>query len=107
MRFATLSWLLAISGRCRHASASDRVVVELAHPRPAGNYLLGLIAGFFFPVPLSLVRITHQGHHLRNRTDFELFDLYYPTDSKFVRFVQWYGILCGMFWPWVPIGAGL
>jgi fatty acid desaturase len=72
-----------------------------------GNRVLGTLAGFFFPCPYSLIRATHQGHHLRNRTDYEMFDLYYPSDSRLVRYVQWYGILCGFFWPWIPIGAVL
>jgi fatty acid desaturase len=71
------------------------------------NRLLGTVAGVLFPMPYSMFRVMHQGHHLRNRTDYEMFDLYYPTDSKPVRFVQWYGILCGFFWPFVPLGAVL
>src|SRR4051812_18766761 len=42
-----------------------------SHPRL--NYLLGLIAGLLFPMPLSMILVTHQGHHLRNRTDHEMF----------------------------------
>jgi len=71
------------------------------------NHLLGTITGLLFPMPYSMFRVTHQGHHLRNRTDHEMFDLYYPTDHKLLRFFQWYGILCGLFWPCVPIGAVL
>jgi fatty acid desaturase len=77
------------------------------HSNPSVNRLLGTVTGLLFPMPYSMFRVTHQGHHLRNRTDYEMFDLYYPTDSRFVRYVQWYGILCGLFWPWVPIGAVL
>ena len=71
------------------------------------NYVLGILAGMLFPMPFSMMCVTHQGHHLRNRTDHEMFDLYYPTDNRFIRFVQWYGILCGFFWPFVPLGAAL
>lgn len=71
------------------------------------NYLLGLATGLLFPLPFSMLRITHAGHHLRNRTDFEMFDLYYATDSKTIKFVQWYGVLCGLFWPFVPLAAVL
>lgn len=69
------------------------------------NQLLGRMAGLLFPCPLSMIQCTHQGHHLRNRTDYEMFDLYYPSDSRLVRYVQWYGILCGFFWPLIPVGA--
>ncbi len=69
------------------------------------NRLLGRVTGLLFPLPFSLVHATHQGHHLRNRTDYEMFDLYYPTDNRLLKYVQWYGILCGLFWPWIPLGA--
>jgi fatty acid desaturase len=77
------------------------------HANPRWNYWLGVVTGFLFPVPFSLVHTTHQGHHLRNRTDFEMFDLYYPTDNRFLKYGQWYSILCGLFWPIVPLGAVL
>ena len=69
------------------------------------NHLLGFLAGVLFPVPFSVVRITHQGHHLRNRTDFEMFDLYYETDYRIIRYAQWYSILCGLFLPIIPVGT--
>jgi fatty acid desaturase len=75
------------------------------HSHPLVNRLLGTLAGMLFPMPYSMFRVTHQGHHLRNRTDHEMFDLYYPTDNRVIRCVQWYGVLFGLFWPWVPIGA--
>lgn len=69
------------------------------------NYALGLLAGLLFPMPFTLMRSTHQGHHDHNRTDLEMFDLYYPHDSKILKFIRWYGILCGFFWPIIPLGA--
>jgi fatty acid desaturase len=77
------------------------------HSRPGVNRWLGVVTGMFFPVPFSLVHITHQGHHLRNRTDAEMFDLYYPTDNRLVKYARWYSILCGLFWPVIPLGAVL
>lgn len=71
------------------------------------NYLLGLISGLLFPIPLSMIQVTHQGHHLRNRTDHEMFDMYYPTDNRLLRTLQWYSILGGLFWPVIPLGAVL
>src|SRR5438552_11183665 len=71
------------------------------------NFWLGLITGALFPIPFTLIRTTHQGHHLRNRTDFEMFDLYYPTDNRLLKYGQWYSILCGLFWPIIPLGAVL
>ena len=75
------------------------------HSRPGWNYGLGLLTGMLFPVPFSMLRATHQGHHLRNRTDYEMFDLYYPTDNLWLKYGQWYSILCGLFWPLIPLGG--
>ncbi|HEY0783450.1 MAG TPA: fatty acid desaturase [Thermoanaerobaculia bacterium] len=80
-------------------------VHENLSSRPWLNRALGTLAGCLFPVPFSLIRVTHQGHHLRNRTDHEMFDLYYPTDNRLLKWGQWYSILCGLFWPLVPLGA--
>jgi fatty acid desaturase len=77
----------------------------LLHASERCNYALGVMTGLLFPIPFGMVRATHQGHHLRNRTDFEMFDLYYPHDNRFLKWVQWYGILCGFFWPWIPLSA--
>jgi fatty acid desaturase len=74
---------------------------------PRRNYMLGLMAGLIFPMPFTLMRSTHQGHHDHNRTDVEMFDLYYPHDNRVIKFVRWYGILCGFFWPLAPLGAVL
>lgn len=75
------------------------------HPNPRLNYILGWVAGVLFPMPFSLVRTAHRNHHTHNRTDSEMFDLYYPGDSLLRKRVQWYGILLGFFWPFVPLGA--
>jgi fatty acid desaturase len=77
------------------------------HSRPRINYGLGIIAGLLFPIPFRLMRTTHQNHHNHNRTDQEIFDLYYPTDNRFLKVAQWYCLLCGLFWPLVPLGAVL
>ena len=77
------------------------------HSRPRANRALGFLVGMLFPVPYSMIRATHQGHHVRNRTDHEMFDLYYETDNKVLKWGQWYSILLGLFWPIVPLGAVL
>jgi fatty acid desaturase len=74
---------------------------------PAWNYWLGVVAGIFFLAPFSMIRVTHRGHHQRNRTDAEMFDLYYPGDSFFLKCCQWYGTLAGLFWPCIPVCAFL
>jgi fatty acid desaturase len=96
------SYLLLTNYALFHEAAHGNL-----HSNPRLDRVLGTLSGMLFPMPYSMFRVTHQGHHLRNRTDHEMFDLYYPTDSKLIRFVQWYGILFGLFWPWVPVGAVL
>jgi len=71
------------------------------------NYWLGFLTGMLFPIPFSMICITHQGHHLYNRTDSEMFDLYYPHDNRVIKYIRWYGILLGFFWPLIPLGAVL
>src|SRR5207247_504785 len=94
------SYLLLTNYALLHEAAHENL-----HSSPRWNRILGTVCGLLFPCPFSLIRVTHQGHHLRNRTDYEMFDLYYPHDSRFLRFAQWYSILCGLFWPLVPLGA--
>ncbi|CAN5852694.1 hypothetical protein BH11VER1_BH11VER1_15190 [soil metagenome] len=72
---------------------------------PRANYWLGVLAGVLFPMPYTAMRSTHRGHHDFNRTDREMFDLYNSGDSRLLKCLRWYGILCGFFWPLVPVGA--
>ena len=74
------------------------------HADPRWNRRMGVAAGFLFPVPFSMIKVTHTVHHCCNRTDHEMFDLYYPNDNMLLKLGQWYGLLCGFFWPWIPIG---
>src|SRR5262245_16153602 len=39
------------------------------HSCPRANFWLGVVTGLLFPIPFTMIRTTHQGHHLRNRTD--------------------------------------
>ncbi len=94
------SYVLLTNYSLLHEASHDNLQTE-----PTWNRALGTLAGFLFPFPYSMMHTMHWGHHLRNRTDYEMFDLYYPTDNRLVRFVQWYGILCGLFWPCIPLGA--
>ena len=52
----------------------------------------------FFPAPFHLIRQGHIGHHIRNRSDDEAFDLYFSNESRFWKCVQLYGTLTGLFW---------
>lgn len=75
------------------------------HANPRWNRWLGVLTGFLFPIPFSMIKVTHTVHHCCNRTDHEMFDLYYPGDNMFLKLGQWYGLLCGWFWPWIPVGT--
>jgi fatty acid desaturase len=82
---------------------------EAAHGNLSSSHRLntafGVVTGLLFPIPFHLMRTTHQNHHRHNRTDSEMFDLYYPSDNRVLKWLQWYGILGGLFWPFVPLGA--
>ncbi len=77
------------------------------HPDARANRWLGVLAGFLFPIPFSMIKVTHTVHHCCNRTDHEMFDLYYPGDNMFLKLGQWYSLLCGLFWPCIPVGMVL
>lgn len=68
------------------------------------NEIAGVINGAMFPTGLTFQRICHLGHHLRNRTDHEMFDMYYPDDNLFLKRAQFYSILTGIYWITVPLG---
>jgi fatty acid desaturase len=70
----------------------------ILHPRRGVNDLVGTVLALFFPAPFHLIRQGHIGHHIRNRSDDEAFDLYFDGESRFWRCVQLYGTLTGLFW---------
>lgn len=78
---------------------------DTLHSNRRANDLLGFLTGLWFPVPFAMIHYTHRSHHRFNRTDAEMFDCYYPTDNRVLKYLQWFSILCGLFWPLVPIGA--
>ena len=70
----------------------------LLHPRRGVNDMVGAILALFFPVPYHLFRQGHLGHHLRNRSDDEAFDLYFEGENRFWKGLLLYGTLTGLFW---------
>lgn len=77
------------------------------HPSRRINRFFGQLCALFFPTGFQFQRAFHLGHHRRNRTDVEMFDLYYPGDNYFLKFVQLYTILLGFYWTSAPIGGFL
>jgi fatty acid desaturase len=78
------------------------VIHEAEHamlfPRRRWNDLAGVVMALFFPAPFHLIRQGHLGHHLRNRSDDEAFDLYFEDDHPIWRWLVLYGILTGCYW---------
>lgn len=77
----------------------------IAHRNRRINELLGTFAAAFFPTALSLQRLFHLGHHAHNRSDQEQFDYLRPGDRPWLKRAQWYSILTGLYWLFVPVGA--
>ena len=71
---------------------------------PRVNTAAGVLTAAFFPGPFHLLRQGHIGHHLRNRSDDEAFDLWFEGESPVWKWVQWVGILTGPFYLMVVLG---
>lgn len=67
------------------------------------NDFAGSFMALFFPAPFHLIRQGHLGHHLRNRTDDEAFDLYFEEDHKLWKILVLYGILTGFYYVMVAL----
>ncbi len=75
---------------------------------PRRNYALGFLASCMFPTSFTMQQKAHLGHHLRNRTDTDLYDYYLPHQSRFVRNVWLYGgNLLGRYWCCIPLSNAL
>ena len=75
------------------------------HPTHWLNDGFGRVAAGFFPTSYSMQRVFHLGHHQRNRSPVEQFDYFHPGDNKFFKYAQWYSILTGLYWCFVPLGC--
>jgi fatty acid desaturase len=65
---------------------------------PRLNDAGGVLMSLFFPAPFHLLRQGHLGHHLRNRSDDEAFDLYFDGEHPVWKGLQLYGTLTGLYW---------
>jgi fatty acid desaturase len=74
------------------------------HPKKSINRVLSETSSLNFLVPFAGYAETHWNHHLRNRTDFECFDIVQSGDSKIKKFINWYGFLMGLYyWLYIPV----
>lgn len=62
------------------------------------NEWAGVGMALLFPAPFHLLRQGHLGHHLRNRSDDEAFDLYFDGDNIVWKWLVWIGILTGLYY---------
>lgn len=76
------------------------------HPNRRINEAAGTLFSAFFPTIFSVQRISHFGHHRRNRTDEELYDCYLPGQSWALKTYWIYCLLTGFYWAIIPV-AGL
>ncbi len=71
---------------------------QILHPNRMLNDTAGALLALFFPAPFHLIRQGHLGHHLRNRSDDEVFDFYFEEENAFWKHLQFYGVLTGLFY---------
>lgn len=74
-----------------------------AHQRRGLNETIGVIAGWWFPTSLTAQRHFHLGHHRRNRSDVECWDLVLPGDRPWLKRLQLWTILSGWYWITAPV----
>jgi fatty acid desaturase len=72
-------------------------------PKRSANEIAGVCMALFFPAPFHILRQGHIGHHMRNRSDDEAFDLYFEGDNVVWRWMVWLGILTGLYYLLVVI----
>ncbi len=71
----------------------------VASAKSRRNDFFGFLASCMFPTSFTLQRAAHLGHHVRNRTDRDLYDYYLPGESRLRRNVMLYvGNLFGLYW---------
>jgi fatty acid desaturase len=77
------------------------------HARPWVNEGFGVLLAAFFPGPFTFLRACHLGHHRRNRSDAEMFDLYYPSEDVWKKRAVFYFLYLGGFWVLVPVAMAV
>jgi fatty acid desaturase len=68
------------------------------------NDAMGILASSFFPTGFTFQRLCHLAHHCNNRSDHEMFDMYYPHDNLLLKRVQFFGIFTGLYWLVLVVG---
>src|SRR6185295_10579495 len=69
------------------------------------NESTGVLFAAFFPTAFTIQRVSHFGHHRRNRTDQELYDYYLPHQSRWLKTYWIYCLLTGFYWAIIPVAG--
>jgi len=75
------------------------------HPKRRLNDGAGMLFAAMFPTGFRIQKISHLGHHRRNRTDLELFDYYLPHQSRWLKTYWLYCLLTGFYWSIIPVAC--
>lgn len=78
---------------------------RVAHPDSQLNDMLGVSLCLLFVAPFTFLKKCHLNHHRNNRTDYEMWDLYYPHQRKWLRRVYLYAIRIGLEWLMVVLSV--
>jgi fatty acid desaturase len=83
-------------------SLMHEAVHGMLSPNRTVNEACGNIAAALFPTVFVIQRLSHMTHHKNNRSDAERFDYYGPDDWYILKAAQWYSILTGLYWLFIP-----
>lgn len=105
---------IAVAGAALVFAAANNTVFCLLHecvhygfhPSRRINDRAGVVFAALFPTAFTIQRVSHFGHHRRNRTDLELYDYYLPHQSRWLKTYWIYCLLTGFYWAIIPV-AGL
>lgn len=75
------------------------------HPNRRVNEGVGVVLAAFFPTAFTIQRVSHFGHHRRNRTDLELYDYFLPHQSRWLKTYWIYCLLTGFYWAIIPVAG--
>ncbi|WP_435954720.1 fatty acid desaturase family protein [Dryocola sp. BD626] len=100
-------WFFALINNMPFAIMHEAVHGVAAESRWA-NRLIGVIAGWAFPMSFLLQRKAHLDHHNHNRTDRELYDYFLPNQLRWLRNSWLYlGNLFGFYYFCVVLGNAI
>jgi fatty acid desaturase len=69
---------------------------EILHSNERVNNMMGRWLSTLFIAPYTFFKHCHLKHHKKNRTDEEMWDLYYEHQEKFKKYGTLYGMMIGL-----------